>query len=498
MTDRPTTPDPAPAAAPHKLGFGQKLAWGIGGFPENLANSAILSLVYPIFNVAMGFSTVAIGLALSASRITDALNDPLVGNWTDNTRTRWGRRRPWMFAGAILMALFFALLWQLPAWLPPLGGAAPEAALASPLLAKIGLHTRPDLWMFGALFAVGVLFYFSFTMFVIPYSGLGIELAEDYTDRTSLQTYRLVPSFVASLLVGWLYFWSQKAGGWLGGNEVAGVRLVGALVAVAILLTALVPALFCRERFAGERPQEPIRLFAAVRLTMTHRPFLMLMGSVFAVFVGLFFTFPLMTYIGIYHCCDGDKLLAAKIGGVLTIVQTVGQFLAMPLIAWLNRFLDKKAILFGGLGLAIAGYVSSWWLFTPAHPWWQIIPVVISAWGLCSCWVVNGSFAADICDDDELRSGRRREGLYSAVFAFVYKTAIGLVAIASGALLAGVGVKGQETSLPVEALTRVRLAYLAIPAVFLTLAIASMACYPLTRRRVQEIQRELRARRGGA
>lgn len=619
-----------PVAVPNQSSVGKlpvatKLSWGVGGFGENIANSAILSLIYPIFNVALGFSTLAIGLAMSISRIVDAVVDPIVGNLTDNTRSRWGRRRPWMFVGSIMMAFFFCTVWFLPTWMPQLpkmvtvhvqnaakageaaaaarkaesapareiapklrdslswyvvsvqdvtltpetasgsfnlelrrvpkaattftvsptteagkpahvtvsperltftpenwqtpqavtvtmaaatsGDAAAEVAtvvrilpsndvLNSPALHKLGITSHSSLKMFVAFASICLLFYFSFTVFVIPFSGLGIELTDDYNERTNLQIYRLVASFCASLLVGYLYLWSQKAGAWLGGDEVLGARVVGIGIGLLVLISTMLPALFCRERFAfTEQKKEHLPLLKAIQLTAVNKSFRMLMGSVFSVFMGLFFSLPFMTYIGIYHCCSGDKMLAAKIGGVMTIVQTVGQFLAMPIISWANKRVDKKSILFTGLCISIVGYVSSWWLFTPAHPWLQIIPVVVAAWGLCSCWAVNGSFAADICDEDELHTGHRREGLYSAVFAFVYKSAIGVVALGSGALLAWVGVAGQETSLPAEILLKVRLAYLSIPVVFLSFAVLAMWFYPLTRDRVAEIQAQLKSRR---
>jgi len=590
-----------------------KLAWGVGGFGENIANSAILSLVFPIFNVALGFSTLAIGLAMAASRIFDAIVDPIIGNLTDNTRSRWGRRRPWMFVGSILMTLFFSAIWFLPTLMPQLPKlvtvhvqsvdtthaavkkskqvaelhdslswygistkdvrlspdattavfhvslkSAPDSdtafnivqvgnddaavhliikpqqllftpknwqtpqsisvttteradhqpsnltaslrilpasdVLNIPILYRFGITSYSSLYMFLAFALVCLLFYFSFSVFVIPYSGLGIELTDDYSERTNLQIYRLVASFCASLLVGYLYLWSQMAGTWLGGDEVVGVRLVGLCIGLLVLVSTMLPALLCRERFADSetKKKEHLPLFKSIKLAATNKSFRMLMGSVFSVFMGLFFALPFMTYIGIYYVCLGDKMLAAEIGGVMTMVQVSGQFLAMPLISWAGKRVDKKTILFTGLSIAIIGYASSWWLFTPNHPWLQIVPVVVSAWGLCACWAVNGSFAADICDEDELNTGHRREGLYSAVFALVYKTAIGIVALGSGALLAWAGVVGQETMLPADTLLKVRIAYLAIPVVFLSLAIVSMWFYPLTRNRVAEIQSQLR------
>ncbi len=605
MSDSPQQAGKTQAAG--KLPVRTKLAWGVGGFGENIANSAILSLVFPIFNVALGFSTLAIGLAMALSRIIDAIVDPLIGNLTDNTRSRWGRRRPWMFVGSILMTLFFCAVWFLPALMPQLPKLvtvhvqtesvaqkqqpaalhdslswytistkdirlspaatsssfeikltrAPESAtlftieqvkngeaslditiepreltftpenwqiaqsitinappsftassttlrilptddlLDSPFLHQFGITSHSSLVMFVAFALVCLFFYFSFSIFVIPFSGLGIELTDDYAERTNLQIYRLVASFCASLLVGYLYLWSQMAGEWLGGDEVLGVRLVGLGIGLLVLISTILPSILCRERFADseQKKKEHLNLFKAIKLTAANKSFRMLMGSVFAVFMGLFFALPFMTYIGIYYVCEGDKMLAAQIGGVMTIIQVTGQFLAMPLISWASERVDKKVILFTGLTISIIGYASSWWLFTPSNPWLQIIPVVVAAWGLCACWAVNGSFAADICDEDELITGHRREGLYSAVFALVYKTAIGIVALGSGALLAWAGVVGQETMLSDDTLLKVRTAYLLIPVIFLSLAVASMWFYPLTRERVTEIQSQLRSPR---
>jgi Na+/melibiose symporter-like transporter len=602
-----------------RLSFFKKFSWGVGGFGENIANSAILSLIYPIFNVALGLSPMAIGLGMSISRISDALIDPLIGNFTDQTWTRWGRRRPWMLGGAVLMALFFIMIWFLPAVVPQLpkmvtvhcGGQpsasspdparpaqdlkkvaglkdnrswfatdrrdlnlnpsqpsdafqvmlrrAPEGSVAfvvrscepnspvqvspatlyftqenwrtpqtvtvqtpvsnmhagtaptftlkilpesdvlySPFWQRVGIDSVSALKLFGSFAFICLLFYFSFSLFVIPYSGLGIELTDDYQERTDLQIFRLVASFCASLLVGYLYLWSQQIGGWLGSDEVVGARWVGMGIGGLILISTLIPAIFCRERVVQPRKvKSHLSLFKSVRLAASNTSFRMLMGSVFSVFIGLYFSLPFMAYIGIYHNCGGDKMLAAKIGSVSTVIQAVGQFAAMFLISWAGRHVDKKTILFTGLAICMTGYLSSWWLFTPKNPWLQIIPVVVSAWGLCACWAVNGSFAADICDEDELKTGYRREGLYSAVFAFVYKSAIGLVALGSGVLLAFVGIRGQETTLSAETLEAVRLAYLGIPVFFLSAAIISMLFYPLSRSRVEQIQAKLRERRTG-
>ena len=456
----------------HEVPIRQKISWGLGGFAENLANNAILTLAYPIYNVALGMSPMFIGIALAVSRILDAITDPIMGNITDNTRSRWGRRRPWIFLGSILMALFFCLIWIIPTGLSETGN-------------------------FIYLTLMAVMFFVGFTIFIIPYSGLGLELVVDYDERTVLQTFRLVPAFIGGMMTPWLYklslldiFKHDTLP-----TELNGIKYVGAGAAILILLTAMAPALFTRERYAG-MAGEKLKIIPAIKMTFSDRPFLMLVGAYFFVFIGLFFINPLLVYIGIYHVCGGDKIFYSEIAGIVGTSCAVGQMVSMPVIAWAAKFVDKKALLFAGLSVALTGYWSSWWLFSPAHPWLQIGPPLVTNIGLTVCWVVNGSFVADVCDFDELKTGRRREGMYSAVFGFVYKNALGIVALLSSYMLVWAGIDAVSQTVAMESLTKVRVAYIIFPTLCLGASIALMVNYPLTRKKVGEIQEQLKARRG--
>jgi len=451
------------------LSVAKKLAWGIGGFAENLANNALLTLAYPIFGVGMGLSPFYIGLALSASRIIDAITDPIMGNITDNTKSRWGRRRPWIFIGAILMSLVFAAIWFTP-------------RLENQLIPAIYLIVMCSL------------FYMAFTIWVVPFSGLGLELVEDYVERTRLMAFRVAPSFIVGAAIGSLYKITLMEHLW-GGDEVIGARYVGLIVGSLMLVTGIIPAIFSRERFATTR-QEKTKIWLALTLTIKNKPFLLLIGSVFFVFVALFFMIPLLTYISLYYVCNGNKQLMASIGVYIAFVQATFQLLSMFAIGYLAKFFDKKKVLIGGLLLGIFGYLSSWFLFTPKYPYLTILPPVIINIGLCACWVLNGSFSADICDYDELKTGRRREGMFSAVFGFLNKLAIALVSTLSSWVLVRLGFEGENLNPTIEQLFTLRWFYIVVPVTAMVGAILCMWKYPLTRERVREIQDQLRKIRG--
>lgn len=449
----------------------QKVVWGLGGFAENLSNNTLLTLAYLIFGVGMGINPFYIGIALTASRVLDAITDPLMGNITDNTVSRWGRRRPYIFIGAIIMSLFFASIWFTP---------------------RDGSETAQTVY----LLITCSMFYLGFTVWVIPYSGLGLEMVTDYDERTRLMTLRVFPSYIVGVLIASLYAITLKSE-WWGGDEVVGARYVGLIIAGLMLITGILPSIYCRERYA-QKKQEKIDLWAAIKFTLKDKAFLLLVGSVFFVFVALFYMIPLLTYINLYHVCEGDKILTGRLGVITGPTQAVGQILATLAIAFFAKFFDKKNVLITGLIIGILGYLSSWFLFTPSNPYLAILPPVIINIGLCACWVLNGSFSADICDYDELKTGRRREGMYSAVFGFLNKAAIALVLLVSSWVLGFLGFEGEDLQPSTGQLFTLRWTYIVIPTISMIAAILCMWKYPLTKKKVAEIQAELEIRRKAA
>jgi Na+/melibiose symporter-like transporter len=454
-----------------QLPLSQKIFWGFGGFAENLANNTLPSLAYLIFGVGMGISPLYIGIALSASRILDAVTDPLMGNITDNTKSRWGRRRPYIFLGAILMAVIFASIWF-----------TPRSGATSMLFQVTYLITTCSL------------FYVAFTIWVIPYSGLGLEMVTDYDERTRLMTFRVFPSYIMGVAIASFYKLTLMENVW-GGDEVTGARYVCIIVALVMLLTGIIPSLFCKERYA-QTVQEKINLWRSIILTLKDKPFLLLVGSVFFVFVSLFFMLPLLTYISLYFVCQGDKQLVGTIGVYTGFIQMAAQILSTAAIGYFAIYFDKKKLLITGLLIGIVGYLSSWFLFTPSYPYLIILPPIIINIGLCACWVLNGSFSADICDYDELKTGRRREGMYSAVFGFLNKLAIALVMALSSWVLVKLGFEGEDLHPTAEQLFTLRWFYIVVPVIAMICAILCMWRYPLTKERVKEIQEKLKQIRG--
>ncbi len=475
MSEKPTPARPSRGTSKDAT-FKEKAVWGLGGFGENMANNALPSLANAIYQVGYGLNPVILGWVLASSRFFDALVDPVIGNLSDNARTRWGRRRPFVVAGAILLAITFAFL-----WLPPAGLSITGIAIY--------------------LTIASFLFYVAFTIFVIPYSALGMEMVTDYQARTNLYIFRLVPAFTASLLVPMLYKFARSD--WFGGNEMLGMRYIGVIIAVVILFTALPAGLFCRERHPSVAVgKEKLKLYAAIRETLHNKPFVILLGAVFLTYFGLFCAVIVYSNVNIYYICSGNKDLSGDIGANVGVIKGLGELAMLPVFSILAARFQKHRLAAAGLSIGAAGYLASWFFYTPQSPYLQLAAYLPANLGLCACWMLNGSMMADICDSDQLETGRRREGTFSAVFSICYKGGIAAGALFGNYLLQWSGVRGESDAgaqivrLAPEVIDKIRLAYLLPTAICYFGAAALMLCYPLTRRRVKEMRAKLEAATG--
>lgn len=461
-------PTAAPAdTAPREPRMPELVAYGSPALGSALANAAFVGLAFPILNMTLGVSPVVIGLALAVTRLWDAVTDPLMGHFSDGFRSRFGRRRPFIALGAIAMGACTALAWWLDrSW--------DESAMGW--------------WFLGAL----LFFYTAVTVCNVPYYALGMEMSSTYHGRTRVVAVRSFFDNCAQFLAPWLFpfcllpFFSDALEGarWLG-------LLCGALMAGLGLLAAS----RTRER-RQERPAAPREKFwSAIRGTAANPHFLRIAG-IYAILILMLSVFTAINiYVGIYYVFRGDQQLGATVGAIASTLGSTLALAAIPLVAWISRRIGKHNALRIALGLMIAGSLLKWICYTPEHPYLQLVVPFFYSLGISSVFTVLGAMMADVVDSDELRSGRRREGLFGAAASWIMKSAGALGTAASGWILALTGfdiaLGGEQSP---DAFFWMRINFSVLPALMAVGALLLLRRYPLTAARVAAMRAELEAR----
>lgn len=458
-----------------------KLTWALGSLGDNYAGNTVNQLKDPVYTVALGVSPELVGWALSIPRLLDSFFDPVVGFWSDSWVGRWGRRRPFMFLGALGLGLMMTLLWWPPAHL-----GWSQHALA------------------GYFLVTTMLFYAAYSIFLVPYRALGLELTSDYHERTRLQGWGMMVGLVGGLGLPWLYKLTLVVGGAAGAGTDAvatseaileGARWVGLGVGLLVLLACLVPALGCREPRV-QAPRKKLGIFRAIGLTVKNRPFLHMLGMNFFAIVGMYSPVTVFLLVGIFFLFQGDQSSAANLVGALGMVQMAGSLAGVPVNTAISVRIGKCLTALVSLGVAAMGFLSFWWTLLPEHPYWSLASGFLIGWGMQGVWLMSATMNADVCDSDELETGQRREGMYGAVFALEQKTAFAVAALLGGYLASRCGyVTSQVPSH--EILLALRTTMIATPLIGLGLGALIIAFYPLSRLRLLKIQSLLVTRRLG-
>lgn len=450
----------------HRSTFIEKLTWGAGGLTECLVNS-IDALVFPIFSIGMGVSPALIGIARAIPRVVDAFTDPIMGNISDNCRTRWGRRIPFIFLGAILVGLTRPLIFM------------PD-------------RNWPELGLFAWFTISTTLFFVAYTIWSIPWGALGLELSDDYNDRTRIQVVRMVFATLATLGVSWAY----KLCFLFNPDEVIGARSVGWVIGAVMMGAGVLSAFFIKE-WRTVKGQNRIRLSRALKMTLSNRPFLLLCGTILFFAGGLILTDPLLMYNNIFHVYGGDRSAASTIMGISGTVGVITAVIGVPLGGWLSEKIGKRHAAFVALSLVIIGKSSQFWTVTPALPYLQLVSRAVFQPSLMFMWALIPSMIADVCDQDELDCGCRREASFNSVYQWLWKLGATCGMVLGGILITGAGadMKSPDAVLPEDTILRLRLLMAFLPALFSCGALICIKQFPLTETKIQEIKQKLAEKR---
>ncbi len=497
----------APAIAPEdKLPFAAKAAYGFGGVNDIFGHWLYPNLSGPVFTMYLGLAPNLVGTVLMIARLFDAFTDPLFGWLSDNTRSRWGRRRPYILIGSVAAGLA----------LPCLFLASKSWDASAPWL-----HNR----LFWFMLVSAFLYAPIISLYNMPYGSLGSELTPNYHERTSVMAFKAVIQKISGVYMAFAWWFANLS---LFSDPATGKPdvLRGVQWAVAFAGLLMVAAgfanFFCvRERYYEKAAQQPrTRFWATLRQTFSSRPFVVLLG------IGVVFVMPstmlggLAQFVGTYYSFHADQAIMSYYyfwGSVgYFVFGVIGVFAA----SWISRRFGKRKALLFTLATGIFAFGSSWWMYRPGNGenvWYMLhwfghslplfrmngngwlIVLNTSLTGFCATglWVVLPSMCVDVVDDDEIRSGQRREGAFTSWYSWVSKAGMALSLGLVNYLLEAVGYKQSLGAAQTpEAIWWIRFLFAAIPVGALLVALVLLAFYPLSQERMRVIRLELEARRG--
>jgi GPH family glycoside/pentoside/hexuronide:cation symporter len=482
------TPAALEAAVPHAAAASQelmpdrltratKVAYGLGGTTDIFGHWLYNNMKDPVYNVFLGLSPWQVSVVRGTTLLVDACSGLLFGWLSDNTRSRWGRRRPYVLIGSIL------------------------AGVGLPCLFMARPHWSQDR-IFLFMLVTATLYAPIIASYNTPYQSLGAELTPDHDERTSVMSYKGVMQKAAGALIGAALWFATRP--WFndpitGKPDVAwGAACAAAIAGAWMIGSGVVNFLFVEERYyAKARAQAKGSFGAMFRDAFRCRPYLVLLATalVYAVPTGLVGTFGF--YALTYHVFGGDMAGAAEINFWNGIAYMLCGFVGIAVVNRLCRSIGKHRTLIATLTIGLVAFGSSWWLYTPAYPALSAVCSGLNGFSATGLWVVLPSMCADVIDFDELASAKRREGAYTATFSWVMKVGMMFSMLIGGPLLqvTGFDAKLGGGQAP-DTLLWLRLLFAGIPVTALLAALALIQLYPLSTERMREIRAQLEVRRG--
>ena len=392
----------------------QKLVYGSGALADGMANTA-LGFLFFYMTAVRGLSGTIAGASFVIALLVDSFADPLIGTLSDNTRTLFGRRHPWMFAAALPLALSLGLLFS-----------APDSLKGW------------SLFLYMTLAAIGT--RISLSVFAVPHVALGAELSDDYIERSNIVAYRAVFSVVAAIVGPLLILrvFTHNANDLLHRGGYTPFAWVSAAIAFAAAMgcTLGTRETLSRLHLVKEKATAPLRnLLKAIGDAVRHRHFLILFFGSLIYFVSKGITDQLnLHYVEFFWKLSNQALFAIQ------IATAVGAVIGFPLTAWLQRHVDKHILLMVTIIATCTGTAAVPLLrlagIIPPSGLGLMVPILALKFLDGGAQVLIGvtyySMTADAADEHEYLFHARREGLFFAGLAFCSKAAS-----AFGALIAG-------------------------------------------------------------
>ena len=462
-----------------KVPMGQKIAFGFGMLANQMF-PAILGIFMVVLVEDLEFSGWMWSLVFLWPRIFDAITDPIMGFISDNTKSKWGRRRQYVLIGGILMGIAYIFMWQ---------------------LYKVD-GVQYNFWYF---FLWSLVFYLGLTIFSVPYVAMGYEMSDDFHERTNIMA---IAQFIGQWAwviapLFWIIMYDEN---WFPSADIA-VRELAIWVAIPCAICAIVPAIFIKSNSTLNEDYEPlnsanignslVKIYESFVAAFKIKEFRKLCGATFLIFNAFNTVAALTFFVIVYKLFNGDAGASGIWVSMFGCLGAIGTtFIVIPAVAWMSKKLGKKKAFMVSQSISLVGYIMLYFLFIPGKPWMYIIALPFFSFGIGSLFTIMMSMTADVIDVDELNTGKRREGIFGAIYWWMVKVGYGIAGALSGLIITIVGFNSDlATTHQQAAVDGLHAFFCFFPMVGTILAMLIMSNYSITEERANEIRAELQKRK---
>jgi GPH family glycoside/pentoside/hexuronide:cation symporter len=440
-----------------------KLAFGAGDL-----SPAIVAAINGFFLNAFLLDVAGLRPAMAGSiflivKVWDAVNDPIVGVLTDRTKSRWGRRRPWLLFAAIPFGLFFFLQWLVP----PLS----------------------DWGKFWYYLVVAILLDAAYTAVNVPYAALTPELTHDYDERTSLSSYRMSFSILGGVFAAFLH--TVIVGKFA--NVYTGYMVSAAIWTFFIIVPNWITFAFTREvHFKEDRPKGP-GFFEGLRIAFSNRAFVLVTLIYLMSWLSIqFVQTNLILYVKYWMGAESQF-------GTLVLAVQVSAFVFVLLWTRVSARIGKKTTYYIGMSFWIVVEIVLFFV-QPGQMGLLFVLAILAGGGVSIGYLIPWSMIPDVIEMDELETGQRREGVFYGFFVFLQKLGISLGLAISNFILEASGYVNQVPGGPIPSqpsavLLALRAFVSLAPAVILLASFLAVRAYPISREKHAAMRAELARRK---
>ncbi|MES2449976.1 MAG: MFS transporter [Pseudomonadota bacterium] len=465
---------PIAAPPPRTLGLRSRLSFGIGSIAYGVKDNGFATFLLLFYNQVVGLPASTVGIAIMCALVVEAFVDPAVGYFSDHTRSRWGRRHPWMYASALPVAIGWLLLWNPPAW----------------------SETATLFYVFGSALLVRI----ALSAFEIPSSALGPELSSDYDERTRLFSYRYLFGWgggLAMLSLAYAVFLVPDATHPVGLQNADGYSRMALFAAIVMALSIIVSSIGLHHEIE-HLPRVPKSTasfaahFAQFRATVSNKAFLILMAAGVFAYTAQGVSFALSNYLYSYvwrfEGADYQWLSAALLLGA------VGSFILAPMLTkGANKPRVGMVLSFVSAILLVSPYILRLLGLFPEPGSPAMLPVLLAIFMVntaCSvgAFILGSAMLADVVEESETRTGQRSEGVFFAGGFFVQKMVGGLGIFMAGAVLAFAAfpAAAKPGLVPAATIDRLTIVFVCLELLFYGLAGLCYARFPFGRAEHEE------------